>query len=855
MKRLFSLLVLIIGVSNIALSQISIGNELDNLDYSKPVEYEIGGIVVDGVKYLDHSVLIALSGLQVGDVIAVPGDKISKAIERLWKQGLFADVKITATRIIGNKIFLEIYLVERPRLSSFSFRGIKKGEADEIREKIKLVRGTQVTENTIKRATNTITNYFIGKGYFHVEVNVKQAIDTILLNNVSLQFDIEKNGRVKIENIEFEGNSVFTDQRLRRAMKDTKQKRWYGIFKPSKYIKSLYDKDLIKIIELYNQDGYRNARITQDTVYIAERDLLKVKITIDEGSQFFFRDITWIGNAKYTDEQLSHALGIKKGDIFDQQMLDERLFMAQDAVSSLYYDEGYLLFNITPVEVKVDNDSIDFEMRIVEGKQARFNRILISGNTKTNDHVIRREIRTYPGDLFSRTNIIRTQRELAQLGYFDVEKFDVKTTPHPYDGTVDIEYILEEKPSDQIEISGGWGAGIFLGSVRLTLTNLAVKDFFKKEAWRPFPTGDGQRLSLTVQTNGTYYQAYSLSFYEPWLGGKKANGLSVSLYHTIRSLGTSLVEITDYMKVTGVSVGVSLPMEWPDDYFRANLSVNYEQYNLNNFGSYFIFETGRSNNFSITAALSRNSIDAPIYTRRGAIVSLSLQITPPYSLFKSNKWWVLPDVPTTDEDGNALTESEISSLEAAKQDAEVASRYKWIEYHKWKFKLSTFNTIVGNLVLNSKIEFGYIGYYNKDLGPSPFETFQLGGDGLSGYSLYGTELIGLRGYDNGSNNMGSLTPDKGGNVYQKISFELRYPLSLNPNATFYVLAFAEAGNAWYSVKDYSPFELKRSAGIGIRVYMAMLGLLGVDWGYGFDEIPNRPGANKGQFAFSIGQQF
>lgn len=855
MQRLFFLLTLIIGASNIAQAQVSIGTELDNLDYSKPAEYEIGGIIVDGVKYLDHSVLIALSGLQVGETISIPGDKIGKAIDRLWKQGLFADVKITATRIIGNKIFLEIYLVERPRLSSFTFKGIKKGEADEIREKIKLVRGTQVTENTIKRATSTIKNYFVGKGFFNVEVNTNQNIDTTLLNHISLEFDINKNGRIKIETIEFEGNTVFKDKRLRRAMKDTKRKRWYGMFKPSKYIKTLYDGDLLKLIALYNQKGYRNARITQDTVYLTNQNLLKVNISIDEGDQFFFRDITWIGNAKYTDEQLSYSLGIKKGDVFDQQMLDERLFMAQDAVSSLYYDDGYLMFNITPVEVKIDNDSIDFEMRIVEGKQARFNKILLSGNTKTHSHVIRREIRTYPGDLFNRTNIIRTQRELAQLGYFNVEKFDVKTTPHPYDGTVDIEYVLEEEASDQIELSGGWGAGIVLVSARLTLSNLAIKDFFKKEAWHPYPAGDGQRLSLTIQTNGSYYQAYSLSFYEPWLGGRKANGLSVSVYHTIRSLGYNLVKMSEYMKVTGASVGLSLPMEWPDDYFRTNLSVSYEHYNLKDFGSYFMFSTGRSNNLYFMTSISRNSIDAPIYTRRGAIVSLSVQVTPPYSFFRTSKWWQLPDVPTTGEDGNDLTEAEIAKLETDKQNKETAERYKWIEYHKWKFKLSTFNTIIGDLVLNSKIEFGYIGFYNKTLGPSPFETFQLGGDGLSGYNFYGTELIGLRGYDNGTNNMGSLTPDRGGNVYQKMTFELRYPLSLNPSATFYVLAFAEAGNAWYSVKDYSPFEMKRSAGIGLRVYMAMLGMIGVDWGYGFDEVPNRPGANGGQFAFSIGQQF
>ncbi len=850
MQRIFFLLAFVACLSQINNAQISLGNELDNIDYAKPIEYEIGGVIVNGVKYLDHSVLIALSGLHVGQKIKVPGDKISKAIERLWKQGLFSDVKIVATKIVADKIFLEINLVERPRLSSFTFKGVKKGEADEIREKIKLLRGTQVTDNTLSRSRGVIQNYYVNKGFLNIEVDIIQAPDTTLVNHITLLFDVKKNGRVKIKSIDFEGNTVFKDEKLRRAMKETKRKRWYGLFKPSKYIQTLYRDDKKKIIEKYNEKGYRDARIISDTVYPVGENQLKINIKLDEGRQFFIRNITWIGNSKFTTEQLAQSLGIKKGDVFDQKVMDERLYQAQDAISSLYYDDGYLFFNVTPVEVAIQNDSIDFEMRIYEGKQARINRILISGNTKTNDHVIRREIKTRPGDLFSRTNIIRSQRELAQLGYFDVEKFDIKTVPHPYDGTVDLEYVLEERPSDQIEISGGWGAGIFLGSVRLTLTNLAMKDFFKKDAWRPFPTGDGQRLMLTAQTNGTYYQAYSISFVEPWLGGRKPNSLSVSAYHTIRSSGRYITDIENFMKVSGLSVGLQQRLEWPDDYFLLSNSINYENYHLKDFNSYFLFNNGRSNNLSFTTVFSRNSIDAPIFPRRGALMSLSLQITPPYSLFKSNKWWVQPAVDTT-----GLSSADIEDIENQRSLREQNSKYKWIEYHKWKFKASSFNTIFGDLVLNSKIEFGYIGHFNKDLGPSPFEQFQLGGDGLSGYSLYGTELIGLRGYDNGPQNMGSLTPIKGGNLYEKLSFELRYPLSLNPSATFYVLAFAEAGNAWYDIKDYTPFELKRSAGVGLRVFMAMFGMLGIDWGYGFDEIPNRPGANKGQFAFSIGQQF
>ncbi len=849
-KRIIFLLSILFILAQQNLAQTVIGQDILRLDYTKPLEYEIGGIVVTGVEYLDHSVIIALSGLSVGQRIKIPGDKISKAIERLWKQGLFSDVKILANKVIGDKIFLEIHLVERPRLASFSFKGIKKGEAEDLRGKLELLRGTQVTDNTLSRAKSTIRNFFINKGFLNVEVDATIVSDTFMVNHVNIVFHVKKHGRVKIKNIEFEGNTVFSDAQLRRAMKDTKKKRWYGLFKPSKYIAKLYKDDMNKIIAKYSEKGYRDARILWDTVYPVGENLIGIKIKIDEGRQFFIRNISWVGNSKFTSEQLSQVLGIKKGDVFDQKILDERLYQAQDAVSSLYYDDGYLFFNVTPVEVAVENDSIDFEMRIYEGKQARINRVIIRGNTKTNDHVIRREIKTRPGDLFSRTNIIRSQRELAQLGYFDPEKFDLKTIPSPYDGTVDLEYILEERPSDQIEISGGWGAGIFLGSVRLTLTNLALKDFFQKDAWRPFPTGDGQRLMLTAQTNGTYYQAYSISFIEPWLGGRKPNSLSVSAYHTIRSTGRNLTKIENYMKVSGFSVGLMRRLEWPDDYFLMSNSVRLENYNLKDFNSYFLFNTGKSNNLSFTTEISRNSIDAPIYPRRGARLALSLQLTPPYSMFKKDRWWEQPPVDTT-----GLTSAQIATLEEERHTKEIASKYKWIEYHKWKFSAASYTPIVENLVLHSKLEFGYIGYYNQALGYSPFEQFQLGGDGLSGFNIYGADVIGLRGYDNGPQNMGSLTPIKGGNLYQKVTLELRYPLSLNPAATFYVLTFAEAGNAWHNVRDYTPFELKRSAGVGLRVFMAMFGMLGIDWGYGFDEIPNRPASNKGQFAFSIGQMF
>jgi outer membrane protein insertion porin family len=858
MRRL-SLTILLFILSFSVFSQIALNRNLDNLDYSNPREFEVGGITISGVKFLDHGVLIALSGLQVGQTIEVPGERISKAINNLWNQGLFSDVKISATKIIADKIFLDIYLQERPRLSAFYFNGIKKSHANDIKEKLKLVRGTQVTKNKIQRAVNTIQNFYIDKGYLDVQVEVVQKNDTALNNHVIVGFNIDKNVRRKIKNINFYGNSTFEDKKLRRKMKDTKQKTWYNIFKRSKYVKPVYEKDVKNVISFYNEKGYRDAKIQKDSVYRNEDSLVVIDIYIEEGRKYYFRNITWLGNTKYTNDQLSLVLGIKKGDIYDESVLNKRLRGAQDAVSTLYLDNGYLFFNVTPVEVLIENDSIDLEMRIYEGKQARINRVTVIGNTKTHDHVIRRELKTVPGELFSQTAVQRSIRELATLGYFNPEKLNVNPQPNPVDGTVDLEYIVEERPSDQIELSGGYGAGMFIGTLGLRLTNLALGDFFKKGAWRPLPTGDGQQLNIRGQTNGTYYKAISASFTEPWLGGRKPNSLTVSVYHTVRSVDRRLLDVDRFMKVTGASVGLGRRLEWPDTYFLLNNSVSLEHYHLKDYSSYFFINNGRSNNLSFTTTFSRNSIDQPIYPRKGSLISLSLQITPPYSLFKSDDFWKLSesekDAIYTENTDNGVLDEAAAEYEISKQ--ETSERYKWIEYHKWKFKSSNYTNIVDKLVLNTNLEFGYLGYFSNSIGPSPFESFQLGGDGLSGYSLYGTETVGLRGYANEGQpgQYGSLTPAAGGNLYQKLTFELRYPLSLNPNATFYMLTFFEAGNAWYELEDFSPFDLKRSAGVGLRIYLAMFGMLGIDWGYGFDEIPNLPGVNKGQFAFTIGQRF
>lgn len=823
-KNIFVAVLLILTIN--LFSQEIINSKLSSIEYSNPQKYEIGGITISGVKYLDHNALIHLSGLKVGEIISVPGEDISEAVKKLWKQGLFSDIKVSATKIINEKIFLDIYLKERPRLSKFSFSGVKKSEATDLRDEMKLIRGSQVTDNVINNSINTIKKFYINKGFLNTQVNISQKEDTLIGNSVILTIDVEKKNKVKINEIVFEGNTVLSSVKLRRAMKETKIKRWFRLFKSSKFISSNYEDDKNKIIAKYNENGYRDAKIIQDTVYPFDDKTIQIKMKIEEGDKYYFRNIAWIGNTKYNSEFLDRVLGIKNGDVYDESIINKKLFVEDNAVSSLYLDNGYLFFSVTPVEVMVENDSIDLEFRIFEGKQARINKVIVTGNTRTHDHVVRREIRTKPGQLFSRSDIIRTNRELATLGYFDPEKLDVLPVPNPANGTVDIEYVVEEKASDQIELSGGWGGGMVIGTLGLTFNNFSARNIFNPKAYRPLPSGDGQQLSIRAQTNGTFYQAYSMSFVEPWLGSKKPNSLSVSIYHTIRTLGNYLYQTDQRMKVSGLSVGLGRRLGWPDDFFLLSNSISYQRYDLHNY-DYYIFSNGTSNNISLNTTFSRNSVDQPIYPRRGSLFSFSLQLTPPYSLF-------------SDKDYSNLSTDE---------------KYNWIEYHKWKFKSAWYTTIVDKLVLYTNAELGYLGYYNKTIGPSPFESFQLGGDGLSGYNMYGTETVALRGYDNGSNNRGSLTPSNGGNLYTKYTAEVRYPVSLNASATIYVLAFAEAGNAWYDIKNYSPFNVKRSAGVGVKFFLPMLGMLGLDWGYGFDEIPGQPDANKGQFAFSIGQRF
>lgn len=820
-----SVLVLVSIHSN---AQIIASDDSATFNYMQPREYELAGVSVTGTRFLDESVLINISGLVRGDKIEVPGEKISDAINNLWKQGLFSDIKIAVSRVQGNLIFLEIQLEERPRLSAYAFRGdVRKGEQEKIRENLNLERGKVLTQNVINTVKNKALNYYLDKGFLDVVVTTREEKDSTLQNGVVLYVNVDKKRKVKIGEINISGNAQIKDGKIKRAMKNTKERKWYKFFTSSKFIDENYAEDKTKILELYNAKGLRDAHIMSDSVYRLPSGKIAINIQLEEGPQYYFRNINWVGNTKHSSKELADILNIKKGEPYSQSLMDERLLMSQSGrdVSSLYMDDGYLFFNVTPVEVNVENDSIDLEMRIYEGKQAIINKVSVSGNTKTNDRVVMREIRTKPGQLFSRTDITRTIRELAQLGYFDQEKIGVNPKPDPTTGTVDLEYTVEEKPSDQLELQGGYGNGTLVGSLGVTLNNWSMRNAFKSSGWKPIPSGDGQRISARIQSNGKAYQLYSLSFTEPWLGGSKPNSLSVSGFRSIYNNDLLGKEnpLHSGLEVTGGSIGLGKRLKWPDDYFTIYAEANYNYYSISNYSQNFLFADGYSHNINAGFTVARKSIDAPIYPRSGSDVTFSLQLTPPYSL---------------------INKKDYSNVSAA-------VKYKFIEYHKWKFSANWFSRIVGDLVLNTSINYGFLGLYNRDIGGSPFERYYLGGDGLSGYSLDGREVIRLRGYDNNS-----LSPSFGGTIFEKYTLELRHPVTLNPSATIFLLAFAEGGNSFVKFKDFNPFSVKRSAGFGIRIFLPVFGLLGLDWGHGYDNLyDNKTPLSRSHFHFSIGQTF
>ncbi len=811
-------------------AQVGLG-ELE-VDYRVPKEFTIGGITVSGAKNLDSKAIILFSGLSIGETITIPGEEISKAIKNLWKQKLFENIQIKATEVRGSEIFLNIQLTERARLSRFKFDGISKGEAETLREKINLIRGTIVNENLLTNTSNIIKGHYKEKGYLDAFVEITQVPDTLVANSEYLVIAVDKKEKVKIGDLNLIGVEKLNERKLLRSMKKTKEKSVLRVFKRSKFIREEYKSDLKNIINAYNKEGYRNAKILNDSVYRNPDGTVHIDVYIREGNQFYFGNVEWVGNTKYSSSKLSSILAIERGEIYDQEKFEGRLFMNPNGgdVSSLYLDDGYLAFQAIPVEKNVTNDTIDVEIRIYEGRQYRINRVIVKGNTKTSDHVIRREIKTKPGELFSRSDIIRTQRELAQLGYFDPEAFNVNPVQNDQDGTVDVIYTVAERPSDQIELSGGWGAGRIVGTLGVSLTNFSMSKLFKKGAWNPLPAGDGQRLSLRAQSNGRFFQSYNISFTEPWLGGKKANAFTVGFQRSVQTNGVTKQQEEQgaerqALYITGGNVSLGKRLGWPDDYFQLLLGVSYLYYDIRNFRSgggtgIFAFQNGTSNNLSFIMNISRNSVFDPIFPRWGSNIRFNTKFTMPYSLWDGIDY------------AGDITEQ---------------TRYKWAEYYKWKLTAEWFTELAPKLVLMTRSGFGFLGYYSRDKGISPFERFYLGGAALTGFALDGREIIALRGYDDLS-----LSPPEGANIVMKQTLELRYPLSLNPSATIFALGFLEAGNTYDGIENFDPFRMYRSTGLGVRIFLPMFGLMGLDYGWRFDDVPGRPTMPQGQFHFTIG---
>ena len=810
------------------------------VDYEHPRKYILGGISVEGIKYLGEQQIIALTGLREGMELTIPSEQTSAIVSRIWGQRHFSEVgmRIDSVSSYGDTAWLVLQLQERPRVSRWNFQGIKNSEQSELQDRLSLRRGVPLSDYVLRSSVNIIKNYFKEKGFINAEVDVLQVRDTVVKNAVRVTFKVDRKQKVKIKKITFEGNDHVPEKKLVGSMAKTRDMRIRNIFKNKKFNEKEYENDKQSLISAFNEAGFRDARIVKDSIYYIEEDRLGIKFVIDEGRRYYFRNITWTGNSLYTADQLNAILMIKKGDVYDVVNMEKRLFGDPKKefmdIHTLYADQGYIFFNIVPVETNIVGDSIDVELRMVEGKPATFNKIIISGNTITHEKVVRRQIFTKPGYLYSQSMLERSLREIASMGNFDPEQAldhtrGYSVIPNQINNTVDISYNVAEKPNSQFELSGGWGGYSFVGTVGVSFNNFSIKRLFKKGAWKPVPLGDAQTLSLRFQTNGTYYTAASVNFLEPWLFGKKPTSFNLTGYYTRQTNSYYFYQNTDeYYEVYGIAASLGSRLKWPDNYFVLYHELSWQTYNLHNWRYNFLFDTGKSNNISYKITLARNSTDQAVYPREGSDFLVSLQLTPPYSLFRDKN---TDYINMTDQD-----------------------RYRWIEYHKWTFKGSLFVRLVGDLVLMTRAQFGYLGYYNRNLGYSPFEGYQVGGDGMSGYNTYGSEIISLRGYSNYS-----LTPmnDRGiyvGHVYDKFTIELRYPVVLQPQSTIFVLAFLEGGNCWEHIQDFNPFEIKRSAGVGVRIMLPMIGLLGVDWGWGFDPVldQERGGSN---FHFVIGQQF
>lgn len=844
------------------------------VEYTRlPRAYTIESIAVEGAKNYDDYMLIGLSGLSIGQKVNIPGDEITEAVKRFWRNGLFSNVAIEVDSLVGNKAYLRIKLTQRPRVSQINYSGVKKGEREDLENRIGLLKDNQLTPNMIDRAKFLIKKYFDEKGYKNAEIEILQRDDVTSPDKTIVDINIDKKEKVKINSITIEGNRALSTKKIKGSMfipgvfKKTNEKGRPGSwFRTKKFIEEKYKEDKENLISKYNELGYRDAVILVDSVTPHDEKTVDIYVKVEEGQKYYIRNIEWVGNTVYPTDNLNYLLRMKKGDVYNQKLLADRTENDEDAIGNLYYNNGYVFYRLEPVEVNVDGDSVDLEMRITEGPQATIRHIGISGNDRVYENVVRRELRTKPGDLFSKEALMRSYREIASMGHFDPEQIDPKITPSQADGTVDIDWRLVSKSNDQVEFSLGYGQTGVIGKIGLKFSNFCLANLFSKDGLRRgvMPQGNGETFSISGQTNGQYYQSYSISYLNPWFGGKRPNSLSFSAffskqtdvsdnyynssyynsyYNYLYGYGTSgsnyyenFLDPDSYVKLFGVSLGWGKNLRWPDDYFQLMVDLSYQRYILKDW-DYFLIANGSCNNIALNLSLSRNSTDNPIYPRRGSEFLLSAGLTPPYSLFDNKDYRNLAN-----------------NYQSSSYQREMQNKYKWIEYHKWKFKLRTYtalSTAVKCPVLMARVEIGLLGAYNK-YKKSPFETFYVGGDGMSGYSTtYATETIGLRGYDNGA-----LTPSGyTGYAYDRFTLELRYPLMLQGSTNIYALTFLEGGNAWTSVKDFNPFDMKRSAGVGVRIFLPMVGLLGIDWAYGFDSVFGTKQYSGSQFHFILGQEF
>ena len=830
----------------------------------------IGGIAVSGVEGYEDYMLTGISGLTVGQKIELPGQEITEAVKRYWKHGLFSNVQIAADSIVGDKIYLHFYLALRPRVSTINYIGVKKSEREDLETKLGLLKGNQITPNMIDRAELLAKNYFDDKGYKNAEINIRQRDDVTAKNQVILDVEIDKKEKMKVRQIIIEGNKNLSDSKIKGGLftkgaftKTHEAGKLSTFLKSKKYTPERYKTDKQNLIDKYNELGYRDATIVEDSVWNVDDKHVSIYLKVDEGKKYYIRNITWVGNTVFSTDYLCRLLGMKKGDVYNQKFMHKRLSEDDDAVGNEYWNNGYLFYNLQPTEVNIVGDSIDLEMRIMEGNQAHISRVRINGNTRVYENVVRRELRTKPGDLFSKEALMRSAREMASMGHFDPEQINPDVRPNYEDGTVDINWDLVQKSNDQVEFSLGWGQTGVIGRIGLKLNNFSMANLFNKnkEHRGILPVGDGEVLSIGAQTNGTYYQSYNASYSTNWFGGKRPIQFTVGAYFSkqtdvssnyynsaymnnyynyLYGYGNSynnyyenFYDPDKYVKLLGVSVGWGKRLRWPDDYFQLSVELAYQRYMLKNW-QYFIVTNGNCNNLNLGITLSRVSTDNQLFPRRGSEFMASLTITPPWSAFDHKDYKNLavnPESPT--------------------YTAEQQEKYRWVEYHKWKFRAKTYTALTNGqkcFVLMTRVEFGLLGSYNK-YKKSPFETYYMGGDGMSGYSTgYAEETIGLRGYDNGS-----LTPyGYEGYAYDRFTLELRYPFLLG-NTTIYGLGFLEAGNAWNDTKDFNPFDMKRSAGIGVRIFLPMVGLMGIDWAYGFDKVFGTRGGS--QFHFILGQEF